>query len=550
MDYTQPFQISIYLNNDTHENGMTLKQYADAVMAGTHPILSHEELDNQFGATDADMSLVSNWATTNGLQIVLAESAIATIKVAGTLGQLGDLFSVTVQEITDENRTYIKNITPVIVPNIIASAVRDIAGFDQSFLSVKHLVQHDETSSPDLGSSYGASVVTPVQMCTAYGAPSGDGYGGCIGIFELSYGTTSSTQEGWQQPDVTASFSRIGLTAPSITTVIVDSAPFCTTSTGESMLDIYCAGAVAPKAKIVYYIGVNGGSVTDVINAAVNDTTNNPSVLSISWGLGDGTSLDTAFQAGIVKGMTFFVSSGDNGAVNLSMAGTVCSQYAIIVGGTNVTLNGSNALTAEVAWGDSAGTGKAGTSTGNGASGGGHSSSIAVPTWQSGLTYKTTTGTNTSGLGTATTLPYRGVPDISAPADPNTGYQFYYNGNSSAQGSLVQYGGTSASAPFVAGLWVRLIQLLGYRIPFNMTTLYSNSTLLFNDVTTGNNRDGYTTGYVCTTGWDAVTGLGSPNANALYQYFHTGSTFPKNNYGFRPTSSVAYPRNGLVSTRG
>jgi len=539
MDYNQLFQVSIYLNHDTHDNGMSLKQYADAVLAGTQPILDHAEFDNQFGVTDADLKVVTDWATANKLTVLLAESAIATVKVQGTLGQLGDLFSVTVEEITSNGRTYLKNKAPVVIPQAISSVVRDVLGFDQSFIAGRQLVKHDSTTNPDIGSTYGSSPVTPPQMCTAYNAPAGDGYGGCIGIFELTLSAISNPgyNEGWYQPDVTASFNRIGLTPPTITTVLVDSPIFSSTSTAESMLDIYCSGAAAPRAKIAYYTAPNGGTVyiNDCINAAVNDTVNNPSVLSISWGIGDGTQYDTAFQSCVVKGITVFVSSGDSGAVNLSMAATCCSQYVVSAGGTNITLNGSNQITSEVAWGSSTG------ATG-GSTGGGQSASIAVPSWQSGLTYTTTTGGNATGLGTATALAHRGVPDWSAPADPNTGWQFYIGGTSGAQGTLVQYGGTSASAPFLAGLWVRLTQLLGYRIPFNMATFYSNSSTLFTDTTTGNNRNGYTTGYACTAGWDAVTGLGSPKADQIYKYFHTGSTFPKQNYGFRPASGSAYPR--------
>ena len=313
------------------------------------------------------------------------------------------------------------------------------------------------------------------------------------------------------------------------------------------MLDIYCAGAAAPRAKIVYYIGVNGSTtnINDVIYAAANDTVNNPSVLSISWGIGDGTQYDTAFQTCVAKGITVFVSSGDSGAVNLSMAATCCSRYVVSAGGTNVTLDGSNNLTAEVGWGSSTGANL----LFEGATGGGMSASIAVPTWQTGLTYTTTTLTNPTTdpihatLSSPTSLTHRGVPDWSAPADPATGYAFYFGGTSSAQGSFYNgVGGTSASAPFLAGLWVRLTQLLGYRIPFNMTTFYSNSATLFNDVSTGNNRNGYTAGYVCTDGWDAVTGLGSPKADQIYKYFHTGSTFPKQHYGFRSATGPAYPR--------
>lgn len=547
MDYNQQFQISIYLHNDIHDNGMSLKEYADSVLTGAEPILGHDAFDYQFGATDADMKLVRDWAVANDLEIVSAESAIATVKVKSTLGLLAELFSVNIREVIEENRPpYLTHDDPVIVPPIIASAVRKVGGFDQSFRAERHLVAHDITATPELGSTYGSSAVTPIQMATAYNAPAGNGYGGCIGIFELTLSATTNPgyNEGWYQPDVTATFNRIGITTPpSITTVLVDNPVFSATSSVESMLDIYCAGGAAPQAKIAYYISPNTGttSINDNINAAVNDTTNNPSVISISWGLGDGTQYDTALQAAVAKGITVFVSSGDSGAVNLSMASTVCSQYCVSVGGTNVTLNGSNQLTSEVGWGNSTGTGQGGGGTG-GAGGGGQSASITVPGWQTGLTCTTTTGGNATGLGSPTSLAHRGVPDWSAPADPNTGWQFYAGGTSGAQGTLQQYGGTSASAPFLAGLWVRLTQLLGYRIPFNMTTFYSNSATLFNDVTVGNNRDGYATGYVCTSGWDAVTGLGSPKADQIYKYFHTGSTFPKQNYGFRPTTGPTYPR--------
>jgi subtilase family serine protease len=194
----------------------------------------------------------------------------------------------------------------------------------------------------------------------------------------------------------------------------------------------------------------------------------------------------------------------------------------ISAGGTSVTLNGSNQITSEVAWSGS---------------GGGISGSITRPSWQTGLTSTTKT---VSSTGTPTALPRRAIPDISAPADPNTGFQFYYGGTSSTIGSLNQVGGTSASAPLLAGIWARLNQQLGQRMPFNMTTWYSNASL-FNDITSGDNRNNLTTGYTTTAGWDPVTGLGSPKVDQIYKYFHTGGTYPRQNYGFR-NFGPTYPR--------
>ena len=543
MDYNQSFQISIYLNNDTHENGMTLKEYADGVIDGTETPLDHADYTYQFGATDINIKLVCAWAKSKGLKIVMAEKAIATVIVESTLGKLADLFSITVKEVIEQGRPpYITHDDIIVVPSVIASAVREVGGFDQSFLAVRNITFPNDVTlitEPQLGSAYGSNPVTPPGMATAYNTPAGDGYGGCIAIFELglNYTVGGDYREGWYQPDVDASFSRIGVASPTIYTVNTGNAYFHTNSSAESMLDIYCAGAVVPKARMGYYISPNSGtaSINNNINAVVNDTTNNPSVLSISWGIGDGTQYDTALQACVAKGITVFVSSGDSGAVNQNMAQTCCSAYMVSAGGTNVTLNLVNTLISEVGWGNS--TGIAGGSTG-----GGISSSVALPSWQIGLTSTTTTGGNSTGIGSATGLPRRGVPDWSAPADPATGFQFYYGGSSSGIGTLSQIGGTSASAPLLAGLWCRLNVLLGSRIPFNMTTFYTNYSTLFNDVTTGNNRNGYTTGYVTTPGWDAVTGLGSPKMDQIYKYFHTGSTFPKQNYGFRSTTGQAYPR--------
>ena len=524
-DLNKEIVISLYLVRDTHDNGMTLQEYADAVMADEQPILGNSAFVYQFGATDANLQSVIVWAGSNNLSIEEAHHGQSVVKVKGTIGTFNRLFDIVLQDVTTDERTYMMpNVKPTI-PLDIASIVESVPGFDQSFLAKKNIVIADANlTNPDLA-------VTPVQMATAYNIPSGNGYGACIGIFELSLNLTSPNdyREGWQQPDVDASFSRIGLASPSITTVSVTSGGtvpyFHTASSGESMLDIYCAGAVAPGAKLVYYISPNTGtqSILDNINAAVNDTVNNPSVISISWGIGDGTQFDSAFQAAIVQGITCFVSSGDSGANNLSMASSCCSQYMISTGGTTVVLNGSNQITSEVAWSGS---------------GGGISGSIALPSWQSGLTSTTKTAGST---GTPTTLPRRAIPDISAPADPNTGFQFYFGGTSSVVGSLGQVGGTSASAPLLAGIWARINQQLGQRIPFNMATWYANASL-FNDITSGDNRNGYTTGYTTTAGWDPVTGMGTPKVNQIYKYFHTGTTFPKQNYGFKPTSGPTYPR--------
>ena len=509
--------ISLYLVRDTHENGMTLKEYADAVLEGQEPILGHSSFVYQFGTTDENLQKVISWALANNFSIYESHHGQSVVKITGSVDTFNSIFKIKLQDVTDDTRTYMMpNVAPTI-PQEMSGIIESVPGFDESFIAVKHATKYNPLDYPGADPSIAnpAIAVTPVQMSTAYKSPIGNGYGVCIGIFELTY---SGYVTGYNATDVTNSFSRIGLTAPTITNINVNGATVSATSDAESMLDIYCSGGAAPKATIAYYTAPNGGNqnIIDNINAAANDTTNNPCVLDISWGLGDGTTFDSALQACVAKGITVFVSSGDSGANNLSVSATCCSQYMVSAGGTTTVLDGSNNISSEIAWSGS---------------GGGISSSVPLPSWQTGLTTTTKTASTT---GSPTALPRRGVPDISAPADPSTGWTFYVNN------ALQTWGGTSAAAPFLAGTWARLTALLGTRVPFNMATWYSNPSM-FTDTTSGDNRNNLTTGYATTSGWDAATGLGSPKVDQIYKYFHTGSTFPKQNYGFRTTGPV-YPR--------
>jgi subtilase family serine protease len=143
-----------------------------------------------------------------------------------------------------------------------------------------------------------------------------------------------------------------------------------------------------------------------------------------------------------------------------------------------------------------------------GASGGGVSRFFATPTFQQGLPQS-----DQQILGGM-----RGVPDVSAAADPNTGLAIYYGG----QWTLA--GGTSAAAPLWAGLMAVADQVAGHPLGYINPSLYKIATSpqyasAFRDVTEGNNSfsgNGVDVqGYQATTGWDPTTGLGSPNAANL-----------------------------------
>jgi kumamolisin len=123
---------------------------------------------------------------------------------------------------------------------------------------------------------------------------------------------------------------------------------------------------------------------------------------------------------------------------------------------------------------------------------GGTSTVFTLPAWQDGLQT-----TQTSG-GTAP-LTMRGVPDVCGDADPETGYQVRIGGTDTV------IGGTSAVAPLWAGLIARINAASGQPVGFINPTLYGAPAAL-RDITQGYNGD-----FAASAGWDACTGLGSPN---------------------------------------
>jgi kumamolisin len=359
----------------------------------------------------------------------------------------------------------------------------------------------------------------------------------CVAIVELG--------GGWTTQNLTSTFGRIGQPNPTVVDVSVDGGvndPTDISNSAEVMLDIYCAAAVAPAAKMAVYFSPNSfQGWLDIIIAATNDTVNNPSVISNSWLQRDTvwpalyrTAFDSALQAAIVKGITTFSATGDFGVrvFRTSPAYTVSypasSPYNVGAGGTVVTINNDYTIALEAAWSMS------NDLYGQYASGGGVSKRYAVPQWQQGL--HTTTY---PAPGVTATLTGRGIPDVSAMA---IGYLVYY-GNTNTQGTLV---GTSAVAPLLAGMTARINSITNQRIGFVNALWYAN-TSAFNDITVGDNHSAaapYDQGYQATVGWDGCTGLGSPigvNILALYQPA-VGVTYPQLLVGSRPATCQTYPR--------
>jgi kumamolisin len=456
--------------------------------------LSRDEFATQYGARDTDITAVKNFAKAHHLTVVSADSARRSVVLSGSVTDFNAAFGVALQQYDHPGGSYRGRTGTLNLPDDLQDVVQAVLGLDNRPQAQAHF----RRTRPDAADNGGAPTsYTPLQVAALYGFPAGDGAGQSIGIIELG--------GGYRPADLKTYFSGLGLTAPKITAVSVDHGRNHATGQpdgpdGEVMLDIEVAGAIAPKAKFAVYFAPNtDAGFLDAITTAIHDKTNAPGIISISWGGPESswtqqalTAFDQAFQDAAALGITVCIASGDDGSNDGVGDGAnhvnfpASSPHVLACGGTRLQAAGSS-ISAETVWNDGAN---------GGASGGGVSAFFPLPDWQNGLK-----ATKTGGGSEA--LTNRGVPDVSGDADPESGY------NVRVDGSNTVVGGTSAVAPLWAGLIARLNAKRGTSLGFVNPLLYKTSSA-FRDITEGNNG-----AFQASPGWDACTGLGSPNGPEL-----------------------------------
>jgi kumamolisin len=465
--------------------------------------LSREEFATKHGADPAAADMVRKFAAAQGLTVDESASSLVrrTIVLRGTAADMQKAFGVELNqyELQDpDGRTqrFRGRQGALMVPSDLANNVEAVLGLDNRPQATAHFRKVGAAGSHAAAHHAANQSFTPAQVAQLYNFPTDvTGAGQTIGILELG--------GGYQTSDLQQYFSKQKLNSPKIVTVSVEGA---TSSPGdpngpdgEVMLDIEVAASVAPGATIAMYFAPNTDKgFLDAITTAIHDTTNNPSVLSISWGSSESNwtqqamqAMDQAFQSAAALGITVTVASGDDGSSDgvSDNANHVdfpaSSPHVLACGGTRVATS-SGSLTGETVWNDM---------PQGGATGGGVSAVFALPDYQ----------TNSNVPPPSNSIGGRGVPDVSGDADPQSGYQIQVDGESAI------FGGTSAVAPLWAGLVARMNQKLGQPVGFLNPKLYSTGVAqAMRDITNGNNG-----AFKARLGWDACTGLGSPNGTPL-----------------------------------
>jgi kumamolisin len=511
-------------------------------------VLTSEQLAEGYGADPADVDLVRQQLTARGLEITAVHPVTRRIKAAGTLADLASAFGTTLTQVSSPDHsgqlvTHRYREGPLYVPTALDGVVLAVLGLDTRPEARPHFRTR---GAPGPAASPGISYA-PNQVASIYDFPAGTtGVGQTVAVIELGGGFTQS--------DLDTYFSGLGITpTPSVTAVSVDGAsnnPGDTSGASvEVNLDIDVIGAAAPgAAQVVYFAPNNGdqGFVDAIAQAAQANPA--PIAISISWGQSEDSwtsqglsAMNGAMSDAAALGITVCAAAGDNGSTDGVTDGQqhvdfpASSPYALGCGGTKLLANPTTGvISSEVVWNELA--------SNEGATGGGVSDQFALPSWQAdagvpapasaaaasspagdpadsavgsehhrrhpGGTGGSGSGRSGSG-GSGSGSGGRGVPDVTGNADPTTGYQIY------ADGQAQVVGGTSAVAPLWSALIARLAQATGQRFGLIQPTLYAGVTpgaamAGFHDITQGNNG-----AYSAGPGWDACSGLGSPNGTDL-----------------------------------
>ena len=529
-----------------------------------HRYLTPGAFGRRFGATAAQVDTVREALRARGLAPGAVSQGGLSISVAASAGQLERAFAVGLERVALRGRA--STIAPSAQPAFAAGAaagVQSVLGLDTSVTPRPLLIRAPRTAAArpraqarvstggpqpcadvkaTQSSPQGAGGFTADQIASTYGFSglyeAGDkGAGVTVAVYELEP----------DDPSDIAHYQSCYGTHATITDVPVDGGTGSGPGLGEAALDIENLIGLAPDAHVLVYQGPNsnsgdpGAGPYDTFSAIVNQ--DRARVVTVSWGqcesmLGqpDALAENTLFQQATVQGQSIVAASGDSGAEDCDTGGALPQTQAAVddpssqpyvtgVGGTSLTALGPQPT--ENVW--NSGGNVIGDMIQPGAGGGGISSLWPMPAAQRnaaaslGVQSALAAGSACGNAGGYC----RAVPDVSADADPGTGYLIYWNGSGSVSGQPTGWqaiGGTSGAAP----LWAALLTLadaspgcsaspVGYADPALYRaagTAYAGD---FNDVTVGNNDFTGTNGgrYAAGPGYDPATGLGTPNAAAL-----------------------------------
>jgi subtilase family serine protease len=511
-----------------------LASYATDVSTPGNALYGHyltaAQVMSRFGPTAAQLSAVKSWLTGAGLTVTKTVDNIGGyVQVQGSVSQAAAAFGVTFGTYRGPDKQIVRAPAQAAsVPASLTGDVSDISGLD----TANHFAKPADTLPPP-GSNYWVAPpcsqyygqltsfepeaygkhqpwtncgYTPRQIRSAYGVTASGmtGAGQTVAVVD-AYASPTMLSDANQYAKVTGDpqFKPGQYTQDLSSTWTDTAADECDAQGwyGEESLDVESVHGEAPGANVVY-VGAASCQDSDLLAALALIVDNHlASIVSDSWGEPfDQATLtatyDQVFQAGAAEGIGFFFSSGDDGyespqedpgSDTIQVDYPDSSPYVTAVGGTSLAIGPYNNYEWETAWGtlldplSANGESWQFTPPGefpqyyDGSSGGGVSTFYNQPSYQAGVVPSQLAISLPNGA--TATQPMRVVPDVSALADPSTGFlvgqtTLQPNGTTYAF-SLSRIGGTSVACPTFAGIEADAQQAAGHVLGFANPVIYA-----------------------------------------------------------------------------
>jgi subtilase family serine protease len=482
-----------------------LGELYDPGSASFHHFVTPAEFTAKFGPSQEAYDAVVRFAVTNGLTVTGGSRDGMDVQVRGPVSAVQAAFHVTLKtyQHPTENRIFYGPDTEPVTD--LSFPLWHVSGMDNYSIPHPLLVKKsdyaaahgidakDVVSHATTGSGPSASFLGSDMRAAYYGTGTLTGAGENLGLFEYLGTDLADLTTYFKNAKQTNNVPITLLSTDGTSTSCVYTRAGGDCDDTEQTLDMTQAIGMAPGlSSLVMYIG----STDTAIISAMTTHSPLPTTIGCSWGWtpDDPTTLNPYFEKMAAQGQNFFAASGDSSTwSSRNEAWPADNAYVVSVGGTDlVTASAAGPWKSETAWADS---------------GGGISpDKIPIPAWQ-----KLSGVINSSNKGSTT---YRNGPDVSA----NANFTFYTCADQEAC-LANEYGGTSFATP----MWAAYIALvnqqlvsqgkstIGFIDPTiyaqNITSVYDTD---FHDITSGKSGT-----YSAVTGYDLVTGWGSPNAGLL-----------------------------------
>ncbi|WP_327716724.1 S53 family peptidase [Streptomyces sp. NBC_00490] len=553
------------------------KSVSDPASASYGKYLSAQQAQARFGATKAQVAAVKSWLASAGLKVTGVTRHY--VSVSGDVAAAEKAFGTQLHNYAKGSRTYRAPSRTASAPESLNGAVLTVTGLDNAPHKASHKDQlpgpgavfknsgpfssyYGSKTASTLPDAYGGKIpyaikgYTGKQLRAAYGAGSYTGKGVRVAITDAFASPTiafDAQTYAKKHGDPAWKTGQLSQVLPK--NYRYTGADECDASGwyGEETLDVEAVHAVAPDANVTY-VGASSCMDDDLLDSLSKIVDKHlADLVSNSWGDIEANqtpdlaaAYDQVFQFGAVEGIGFYFSSGDNGD-EVANTGTkqvdtpANSAWVTAVGGTSLAVGKGDKYLWETGWGTEKATlsadGKSWTNfpgAFTSGAGGGTSKTVAEPFYQKGVVPDALAKANNAAGN-------RVVPDISAIADPNTGFlvgQTQTQADGSESYSEYRIGGTSLASPVIAAVQALAQEARGGKaIGFANPSIYAKyGTKAYHDVTdnpTGHQlavaRVDFVNGYDATDGlttsvrslgkdsslsavkgYDDVTGVGTP----------------------------------------